>query len=112
MGRCAQQGIGAIQFQPGSTPADQAEIADQLVPAHALEDEGGARIETAGLAPVIGRDIEALGGEADARQDLRRPAVAAPEPAITAVEALVILAGLRGPGADAAFAAADLDHAG
>ena len=50
--------------------------------------------------------------EADADEGLRRAAVAAPEPAVGAVEGLPVLAGLGRPGADAGLGAADLDRRG
>src|SRR5881227_3693581 len=59
-----------------------------------------------GIAPE-----RALAGEADAAQDLRRPVAAPPQPAVVAVERVVVLAGLGRPGADAALGATDLDGA-
>ena len=56
-------------------------------------------------------DKVALRGEAHAHQLLRRAGVATPQAAVLRIELVVVLARLGRPGADAALAAADLDHA-
>ena len=109
--RRAQERLDPVQLQAGGTAADEAEVADPLVRPDALEDERGARIEAVLLAHVVGADVEALGGEADAAHDVRRAAEAPPEPAVLAAERMVVLAGMRLPGADAILGAAHLDHA-
>ena len=98
--RRAQRRVGAVDLEPGGAALEDAEIAEQLV-LDALEHEGGARIAARGHAPVVGAMVEALADEADARQLLRRPAVAPPEPAVLAGEAVVVLARPGVPGARA-----------
>src|SRR3546814_7344917 len=63
-------------------------------------------------SPVMAAFEHALGGEPHADKALRRPAVAPPQPAQRAVELVVVLAGLRRPGADAGLRAPHLDHPG
>src|SRR5262245_61647101 len=111
MRRRAEPAVGAIDLEAGGAVADEAEITDALVGADALEDEGRARIEAVGPASVVGADVEALRGEAGADQRLRRAAVAPPQAAILSGEAVIVLAGLGCPGADAPLGAAHLDDA-
>src|SRR5215813_1678340 len=112
MRRRAEAAVVAVDLRAGGAAKDQAEIADPLLGADAVEDPGGARIEAAGLAAVEGRGVEALGNESHADQALRRAAEPQPQPAGLAGEAVVVLARLGGPGPRPGFAAADLDHGG
>ena len=45
--------IEGVQLDAGGAAADQAEVTDELLGAHALEDEGGTRVEAVGIAPVV-----------------------------------------------------------
>jgi hypothetical protein len=109
--RGAQGELHPVQLHAGSTAADEAEVADPLIRPDALEDERGPRIEAVLPAHVVGADVEALGGEADAAYDVRRAAEAPPQPTVLATERMVVLAGMRSPGPDAVLGAADLDDA-
>src|SRR5262249_2674264 len=110
MGRSAQRRIGDVELEAGG-PAQRAEIADPLLDADALEDESRAGVMALRRADEVGVHVEALRGEADADQALRRPAAAAPEAARLAGEAQMQLARMRLPGAGSGLAAADLDDA-
>ena len=95
---------------PAAPPPDRPS-SPKISPVHALEDPA-LPYRQARQPAVVGALEQALRGEADPGQHLRRAAVAAPEAAIAAIELVIGLAGLRGPGADAALGAADLDHVG
>src|SRR5260221_4556357 len=98
--RRAESGIDGIDLDPGGAALQQAEIADDLA-LDAREDEGGTGIARGIGAAGIGRGIEALADEADPRQRIWRAALAPPQPALLAGEAVVILADLGVPGAGA-----------
>ena len=106
----AQVEVGPVQLEARRTAAGQAVAADRLA-LHALEDPsvlGGVR----GRQAAVVRALEqALAGEADAGQALRRPPVAPPQAAELAVERVVVLARLGLPGADATLGATYLQHA-
>ncbi len=108
--RRAESGIDGIDLDPGGAALQQAEIADDLA-LDAREDEGGTGIARGIGAAVIGRVIEALADEADPRQRIGRAALAPPQPAVLAGEAVVVLADLGVPGAGAILAAPHLDDA-
>ena len=76
---------------------------------NALEDPRSARVCRVRHAPVVRSLEQPLRGKADAAQHLRRPAIAAPQTAISAIQHVVILARLARPGADTPFGAADFD---
>ena len=81
------------------------------VPRHALEDPGSAGIGGCLALAVMGPVEITLGGEADACERLGWAAVAPPHTAVLAVELVVVLTGLRRPGANSTLAAANLDDA-
>src|SRR5262249_27899523 len=101
--------IGAVELEASRATAREPEIANDLV-VDASENPRGARIGRAEHAAIIRTLEQALRREADAAQRLRRPAVAAPEPAIPPTERMEILARLGGPSANAAFGAPDFQH--
>ena len=74
----AESSVSAVQFQARSAVTDQAEVANLLVLADTVKDKFYFRLMTIGIAQIIGRDIEALGSEANTKQFLRRTAVAPP----------------------------------
>src|SRR5205823_6441212 len=104
IGRGAELEIGAVQLEAGRPTARQPEIAEDLV-IDTVEDPGGARIGGARHAAVIRAFKQALRREADPAKDLRRPAIAPPQAAISAVEGLKILAGFGRPGPNATLGA-------
>src|SRR3954452_11589118 len=77
--------IGAVQLETGGPAARQPEIADDLV-VYPREDPRRARVVGVRHATIIRALEQPLGGEPNPAKHLRRPAVAPPQPAITAVE--------------------------
>src|SRR5215510_1536861 len=110
--RSAQPLVGAIEFEAGRTVRGKAEITDNVVldtgehPRHALV------LAHAGFQPIIGAVECALGSEPYPDQLLRGAAVAPPQPAIFAVELVIVFARLGSPGSDASLGAAYLDDPG
>src|SRR5262245_676784 len=110
--RSAQPLVGAIEFEASRTMRGKAEITDNVVldagehPRHALV------LAYAGFQPIIGAVKCALGGEPHPDQLLRGAAVAPPQPAIFAVELVIVFARLGSPGSDASPGAAYLDDHG
>src|SRR5215469_3205154 len=111
MGRRAEALLGDIQLQSRSA-TERAEIADPLLRADALEDEGGPGIACGFRLHEIGICIEAFRGEADTHQALRCAAARAPEPPRFAGEGEMHLRRMRLPGARSGLPAADLDDPG
>jgi hypothetical protein len=102
--------VDAVQFEAGRAAPRKAFATDR-VGRDTVEDPAHPGIAARlGFDAVVRADEVALRGEADAHQLLRRPRIAPPQAAVFGVELVVVLAGLGRPGADAAFAAADLDQ--
>ncbi len=99
IGRRSQHPVGTIQFKTGRSASDQSEIADDLL-VHALEDEARPRVRAIRHLPEIGTHIETLRGKSGTRHHLRRQTLAAPEAAVLAGEAMVVLAGFGHPCTD------------
>ena len=53
--RCAEGGVGAVDLPAGGPAAEDAEIADLLVVANAVKDEGRARV-VARLSALVGQE--------------------------------------------------------
>src|SRR5436305_316474 len=83
----AEAEIGAVQLEPGRAAAGQPLVADDL----ARDPVPGPLVSLGRQAAVMGPLEQALPGEPDPGQHLRRAAVAAPKPAITAVQLVVAL---------------------
>src|SRR5438132_955794 len=103
--------VEPVELEARRAAARQAVAAEQPVGLNAVEDPG-VMVVARGRRTAIGIAPErALAGEADAAQDLRRPIAAPPQPAIVAVERVVVLARFGRPGADAALGTTHLDRA-
>ena len=111
IGWSAEQRIGAVEFKAGRTAAGKAEIADDLA-FNVCEYPGEIRRVGLLVATIVRTLKPALGGKPDADQLLRGAGLAAPQPAIAAIELMEILARLGRPGAGAAFSAAQFQCVG
>tara|TARA_B100001105_G_scaffold171490_1_gene138031 strand:- start:3 stop:239 length:237 start_codon:yes stop_codon:yes gene_type:complete len=65
MWRRPEPGFSAVDLKTGSSAADEAKIADNLILTDAFEDERGQRIEAIGLAVIAAGPIEPHRNEAD-----------------------------------------------
>src|SRR5262245_34940596 len=110
MGRCAEPGVDRVDLEPRRAALQKTEIADQLL-IDALKHPGDPRIRGGWQAAIVAAMVEALADKANAREALRRSAVASPQPAIFASEAVVIFAGLCRPGAHTTLGAPHFDDA-
>src|SRR5689334_5845102 len=102
--------VEPVELEACGTAAGKTITAEHVV-LHALEDPGVMVVARRFALAIVVADERALAREADAAEDVGGPVGAPPQPAIFAVEGVVVLAGLGSPGADAAFGAADLDGA-
>ena len=110
--RRAELEVVALRLQARRAAEREAEVADRLLVADALHDPGDRLVERVGHAPVGPAVVEALGGEADARELLRRAAAQAPQPAALRRGRVVQLARPRLPRAHAGLALAHLHQPG
>src|SRR5215831_9423265 len=108
--RRAEPGVDRVDLEPRGAALQKAEIADQLL-VDAVKHPGDPRIGGGGQAAIVAAMVEALADEADAGEALRRSAVAPPQPAQFASEAVVILAGLCRPSAHPTLGPSHLDDA-
>ena len=107
---CPEPLVGAVELESRRAVAAEAVVAENLA-ADAFEHPRDSRVAGFRALAIVRPQVVTLGGEADPTEVLRGAAVAAPQPAVLAVELVVVLPGLRRPRANAAFAAADLDDA-
>src|SRR5262249_14653323 len=108
--RRAEPGVDRVDLEPCCAALQKAEIADQLL-IDACKHPGSPFIRGSGQAAIVAAVVEPLADETDAREALWRSGVAPPQAAICAGEAVVILAGLRRPGAHPTLGAPHLDDA-
>ena len=73
MRRGPEPGLGAVDFNTSGTVADEAEVADSLIGANAVEDERGPRINAVREAAIAAGAIESHRHEADAGEPLGWP---------------------------------------
>src|SRR5262249_55165902 len=110
MGRCAKPGVDRVDLEPCCATLQEAEIADQLL-IDARKHPGSPWICGSREPAILAAVVDPLADEADPRKALRRSAVAPPQAAVFTGEAVVILAGLRRPGAHPTLGAPHLDDA-
>src|SRR6185312_13586084 len=109
--RAALPLIEPVELEARRAAAREAVVAEQVVRLHAVEDPGVVVVARRRRAAIGVAPEGALAGEADAAQRLWWPVAAPPQAAVGAVERVIVLAGLGGPGTDAALGAPDLDRA-
>src|SRR5215468_8286302 len=100
--------VQPVELKARGTAAREAAVAEHLF-LHALEDPGVRVVARRGRTAIGIADKESLAGKADAAQNIGRPVTAPPQPAIGAVEGVIVFAGFRRPGADAALGATHFD---
>src|SRR5439155_16665502 len=98
--------VETVELEARRTSAGEAVAAEQLV-LHALEHPGVMVVARCRRLAIGIAHEHALAGKADATEDIGRPIGAPPQPAIGAVERVIIFARLGRPGPDAALGAPD-----
>ena len=78
-GRRALVTVVTIELETGRAAAYQTEVADALIATDTRHDPLHFLLQAVGLAQVIGRNVEALGGEVGADDALRRATVTTPQ---------------------------------
>src|SRR5688572_15556374 len=110
MRRRAERGIRGIQLQ-SRRAAEDAEVADAIVPGDSFKYEAGTRVKARCRSFVPVARVESFRHESNANQPLWWSAIAAPEPTEFAIKLIVPLACRHFKAARAGFAATHLNHA-